>query len=95
VGRPGGDRRNLGTAGPCAVRQSIRSRPRTHDDPSDSPHGREQDRFPELKRSIDSLRDTLPHATVRIFEGQEHNAMDAIPQEFAATVSSFLLDTRR
>jgi pimeloyl-ACP methyl ester carboxylesterase len=50
---------------------------------------------PELKRSIDSLRDTLPHATVRIFEGQEHNAMDAIPQEFAATVSSFLLDTRR
>ena len=47
---------------------------------------------PELKRSIDSLRQTLPHHTLRIFEGQEHNAMDAIPQEFAATVSSFLLE---
>ena len=47
---------------------------------------------PELKRSIDSLRETLPHPTLHIFEGQEHNAMDAIPEEFAATVSSFLLD---
>ena len=47
---------------------------------------------PELKRSIDSLRQTLPHYTLRIFEGQEHNAMDAIPQEFAAAVSSFLLE---
>jgi len=50
---------------------------------------------PEVKGSIDSLRETLPHATLHIFEGQEHNAMDAIPQEFAATVSSFLLDQRR
>ena len=50
---------------------------------------------PELTRSFDRLRQTLPHATLRIFEGQEHNAMDAIPQEFAATVSSFLLDPRR
>ena len=50
---------------------------------------------PELKRSIDSLRDTLPHPTLHIFEGQEHNAMDAIPQEFAATLSSFLLDEGR
>jgi len=49
----------------------------------------------ELKRSIDSLRETLPHATLRIFEGQEHNAMDAIPQEFAAALSSFLLDPNR
>ena len=50
---------------------------------------------PELKRSIDSLRQTLPHSTLRIFEGQEHNAMDTIPQEFAATVSSFLLEPHR
>ena len=50
---------------------------------------------PDLKRSIDSLRQTLPHATLRIFEGQEHNAMDTIPQEFAATVSSFLLGPHR
>jgi pimeloyl-ACP methyl ester carboxylesterase len=46
---------------------------------------------PELKRSIDSLPETLPHHTLHIFEGQEHNAMDTIPQEFAATLSSFLL----
>jgi pimeloyl-ACP methyl ester carboxylesterase len=50
---------------------------------------------PELKRSIDSLRETLPHPTLRIFEGQEHNAMDTIPQEFAATLSSFLLEPDR
>ena len=50
---------------------------------------------PELKRSIDSLRDTLPHHTLHIFEGQEHNAMDVIPQEFAATLSSFLLEPHR
>jgi pimeloyl-ACP methyl ester carboxylesterase len=50
---------------------------------------------PELTRSIDSLRETLPHSTLRIFEGQEHNAMDTIPQEFAAAVSSFLLEPRR
>lgn len=50
---------------------------------------------PELKRSMDSLRETLPHLTVRIFEGQEHNAMDTVPQEFVATLSSFLLDPRR
>ncbi len=50
---------------------------------------------PELKRSMDSLRQALPHHTLRIFEGQEHNAMDAIPQEFSATVSSFLLEPHR
>jgi pimeloyl-ACP methyl ester carboxylesterase len=50
---------------------------------------------PDLKRSIDSLRQTLPHQTLHIFEGQEHNAMDAIPQEFAATLSSFLLEPHR
>jgi pimeloyl-ACP methyl ester carboxylesterase len=50
---------------------------------------------PELKRSIDSLRQTLPHHTLRIFEGQEHNAMDTIPEEFAATISLFLVEPRR
>jgi len=50
---------------------------------------------PEVKRSIASLRETLPHPTLHIFEGQEHNAMDTIPQEFAATVSSFMLDPHR
>jgi pimeloyl-ACP methyl ester carboxylesterase len=50
---------------------------------------------PELKRSIDSLRAALPHSTLRVFEGQQHNAMDTIPQEFAAAVSSFLLDSHR
>ena len=50
---------------------------------------------PELKRSIDSLREALPHHTLRIFEGQEHNAMDTIPQEFAATVSAFRLEPPR
>jgi pimeloyl-ACP methyl ester carboxylesterase len=49
----------------------------------------------ELKRSIDSLRETLPDSALRIFEGQEHNAMDTIPEEFAATVSSFLLKPDR
>lgn len=50
---------------------------------------------PELRRSKDSLRETLPHQTFVIFEGQEHNAMDAIPEEFAARVSSFLLEPQR
>jgi pimeloyl-ACP methyl ester carboxylesterase len=50
---------------------------------------------PELKRSMKSLRDTLPHLTMHIFEGQEHNAMDAVPEEFAKAVSSFLLESHR
>jgi pimeloyl-ACP methyl ester carboxylesterase len=45
--------------------------------------------------AIDSLRETLPHSTLRICEGQEHNAMDTIPQEFAAAVSSFLVEPHR
>jgi pimeloyl-ACP methyl ester carboxylesterase len=50
---------------------------------------------PELTRSRDGLRVALPHATVRVFDGQEHNAMDTIPREFAAALSSFLLEPRR
>jgi pimeloyl-ACP methyl ester carboxylesterase len=50
---------------------------------------------PDLKRSIDALNETLANPVLRIFEGQEHNAMDSIPQEFAATLSSFLLESDR
>jgi pimeloyl-ACP methyl ester carboxylesterase len=50
---------------------------------------------PEIKRSIDSLRETLPHPALHMFEGQQHNAMDAVPREFAATLSSFLLQPHR
>ncbi len=45
----------------------------------------------ELKDSLDSLMDNLPQRTLHVFEGQEHNAMDAIPDEFATTLTSFLL----
>jgi hypothetical protein len=34
--------------------------------------------------------DTLPKRTLVVFEGQEHNAMDRIPQQFAETVTNFL-----
>ena len=44
----------------------------------------------QLNLAIDSLRATLPnHALVR-FEGEGHNAMDNIPQQFAETVTTFL-----
>lgn len=46
---------------------------------------------PQLKQAINSLVDTLPRRTLVVFEGQEHNAMDQIPQQFAETVTKFLL----
>lgn len=46
---------------------------------------------PQLKQAISSLMDTLPRRTLVVFEGQEHNAMDRIPQQFAETVTEFLL----
>jgi pimeloyl-ACP methyl ester carboxylesterase len=46
---------------------------------------------PQLKQAINSLMDTLPQRTLVVFEGQEHNAMDKIPQQFAETVANFLL----
>ena len=49
---------------------------------------------PDLKRSISSLMDCLPNRNLIVFQGQEHNAMDTIPQEFAETVTRFLLDTK-
>jgi len=45
---------------------------------------------PELKAAIASLFRTLPHATLFTFEGQQHNAMDAIPEKFAQVVTTFL-----
>jgi pimeloyl-ACP methyl ester carboxylesterase len=46
---------------------------------------------PQLKLAIDSLRQSLPHTEVVVFQGQQHNAMDTIPQQFAETVLRFLL----
>jgi len=45
---------------------------------------------PQLKKATSALRDTLPKRTLVVFEGQEHNAMDRIPQQFAETVTNFL-----
>ena len=45
----------------------------------------------QLKQAIKSLMDSLPHRTLVVFEGQEHNAMDKIPGQFAETVTDFLL----
>jgi pimeloyl-ACP methyl ester carboxylesterase len=44
----------------------------------------------QLKQAINSLMDSLPKRTLVVFEGQEHNAMDKIPREFAETVTKFL-----
>ena len=45
---------------------------------------------PQLKQAINSLKDSLPKRILVVFEGQEHNAMDRIPQQFAETVTNFL-----
>lgn len=50
---------------------------------------------PDLKRAIDVLITTLPNRSLFAFEGQEHNAMDYIPQQFAEVVTKFLLNTKR
>ena len=47
---------------------------------------------PQLKQATSALMDTLTKRTLVVFEGQEHNAMDRIPQQFAAAVTNFLLD---
>ncbi len=49
---------------------------------------------PDLKRAISSLVDCLPNHSLIVFQGQEHNAMDSVPQQFAETVTKFLLDTK-
>jgi pimeloyl-ACP methyl ester carboxylesterase len=44
---------------------------------------------PQLRQAIKSLMDIRPNRRKSVFEGQEHNAMDTIPQQFANTVQSF------
>jgi pimeloyl-ACP methyl ester carboxylesterase len=46
---------------------------------------------PDLRLAITSLAGSLPKAEAIVFQGQEHNAMDTIPQEFADKVMQFLL----
>jgi pimeloyl-ACP methyl ester carboxylesterase len=45
---------------------------------------------PQLKQATNSLMQTLPRRTLVVLEGQEHNAMDRIPQQFAESVTNFL-----
>lgn len=49
-------------------------------------------RSPQLKQAIDSLMRALPTRTLVVLEGEEHNAMDTIPQRFAEVVTNFLLE---
>jgi pimeloyl-ACP methyl ester carboxylesterase len=48
----------------------------------------------DLKRAISVLMGCLPNPTLVVLEGQEHNAMDTVPQQFAETVISFLLNNK-
>ena len=45
---------------------------------------------PQLKQAIRSLMNALPNRTLFVFQGQEHNAMDTKPQQFAEVVINFL-----
>ena len=49
---------------------------------------------PDPTRAIELLIATLPNRSLTVFEGQEHNAMDTVPREFAEVVTKFLLDAR-
>jgi pimeloyl-ACP methyl ester carboxylesterase len=46
---------------------------------------------PQLKDAIQTLLKTLVHSTLFTIEGQEHNAMDNVPQEFTDAITKFLL----
>lgn len=48
---------------------------------------------PQLKQAISGLLDSLPNRTLFVFQGQQHNAMDTVPQQFAKAVGNFLLST--
>ena len=48
---------------------------------------------PQLKLAINDLMQSLPNRSLVVFEGQQHNAMDTIPQQFASTVINFLQST--
>ena len=45
---------------------------------------------PQVKQAVKSLVDALPNRTLFVFEGEGHNAMDNIPQQFAEVVMNFL-----
>ena len=36
------------------------------------------------------LMNSLPNRSLIAFEGEEHNAMDTIPEQFAAAITNFL-----
>ena len=48
---------------------------------------------PQLKQAIKGLLDSLPNRSLFVFKGQQHNAMDTVPQQFAEAVENFLLST--
>lgn len=48
---------------------------------------------PQLKQAISGLLDCLPNRSLFVFKGQQHNAMDNVPQQFAEVVGSFFLST--
>ena len=47
-------------------------------------------RSPQLKQAITSLMNTLPDRRLHVFEGEEHNAMDTVREQFAEVVIKFL-----
>ena len=47
---------------------------------------------PQLKLAIRGLQESLPHPTLVVLEGQEHNAMDTAREQFAGVVTKFLLE---
>lgn len=49
---------------------------------------------PQLAQAIQTLEATLPNRTLIVFEHQEHNAMDLVPQAFADSVARFLAGPR-
>jgi pimeloyl-ACP methyl ester carboxylesterase len=48
-----------------------------------------------LKLAITGLMESLPNRRLFVFEGQQHNAMDTVPQQFADAVTAFLVDASR
>ena len=49
---------------------------------------------PELKKAISALLESLPNRRLVVFDGQQHNAMDTIPRQFADVITKFFLDAR-
>ncbi len=45
----------------------------------------------QLQQATQSLMATLPNRSLFVFEGQDHNAMDTIPEQFAEAVTKFLI----